>query len=203
MIYPSTLAIDKSADDNSIDDFFFVSSRFVIEVVSITKRINIILTGQIGYRLHEYIVLLSIINSATQEYEIHFYIDSPGGVLETTYSILSALSASPARVITHNLGLAASCGSLLLCAGDAIEVLPNTSTMFHNASGGAYGDVNINKQVTDFTIDTMAHIFDMFVEKKILSEDEVSEMLKGREYYFTKTQMDQRLETAGLLYKGV
>lgn len=50
--------------------------------------------------------------------EIHIRINSPGGAVTALNQMLVALSSYKGKVITHNDGVAASCGFLLFLEGD-------------------------------------------------------------------------------------
>jgi ATP-dependent Clp protease protease subunit len=80
--------------------------------------------------------------------DIHFYINSPGGVVTAGLAIFDVMKNSKCDVATYGIGQNCSMGSFLLAAGTKGKryVLPSTRVMTHQPSGGAQGqqtDINI------------------------------------------------------------
>ena len=76
--------------------------------------------------------------------EISMYINSPGGSVTSGMAIYDTMQFIKPPVATLCMGLAASMGSLLLCAGhkDMRFALPNARIMVHQPSGGFRGQVS-------------------------------------------------------------
>ncbi|MCS6890913.1 MAG: ATP-dependent Clp endopeptidase proteolytic subunit ClpP [Rhodovarius sp.] len=91
---------------------------------------------------------LLFLESENPTKEIAFYINSPGGVVSAGLAIYDTMQYIRSPVSTVCLGMAASMGSLLLCAGEKGKrfALPNARVMVHQPSGGAQG------QATDIEI---------------------------------------------------
>jgi len=73
---------------------------------------------------------------------ISMYINSPGGSVTAGFGLFDTMRLIKSEVSTINIGLAASFGSLLLCAGEPGKrlALPHSRTMIHQpASGGMQG----------------------------------------------------------------
>ena len=80
--------------------------------------------------------------------DIHFYINSPGGVVTAGMAIYDTMQFIKPDVSTLCLGQAASMGAVLLAAGAEGKrgALPNSRIMIHQPSGGVQGqatDINI------------------------------------------------------------
>ena len=73
--------------------------------------------------------------------DIYLYINSPGGVVSAGMAIYDTMQHLRAPVNTICMGMAASMGSFLLCAGAAGKrsALPHARIMIHQPSGGAQG----------------------------------------------------------------
>jgi ATP-dependent Clp protease protease subunit len=71
---------------------------------------------------------------------IHLRIHSPGGMVFEAQAIKTALEQHPARVIAHVDGQACSAASVLMLAGDEIEIAPGGFAMIHNPTTLAWGD---------------------------------------------------------------
>ena len=71
---------------------------------------------------------------------INLYINSPGGSVFETMAIIAMLQRHPARIISYNDGLMASCASVLPMISDEIRMPANTLMMIHNAWNFAVGN---------------------------------------------------------------
>lgn len=81
------------------------------------------------------------------EKDIHLYINSPGGSVSSGLAIYDIMQFVKCDVSTYCIGLGASMGSLLLCAGSPGKrfVLPNARVMIHQPhimGGGISGQVS-------------------------------------------------------------
>ena len=75
------------------------------------------------------------------EQDIWLYINSPGGSISAGMAIYDTMQFTTADVATVCMGLAASMGQFLLCAGAAGKryALPHSEIMMHQPSGGIQG----------------------------------------------------------------
>lgn len=78
------------------------------------------------------------LESQDSEKDIHFYINSPGGLVTAGLSIYDTMQFIKPDVCTYVMGQAASMGSFLAQAGSAGKrfVLPESRTMIHRVSSG-------------------------------------------------------------------
>ena len=94
------------------------------------------------------------LESQDSEKDIHFYINSPGGVITSGMAIYDVMQFVKPDVATYVLGQACSMGSFLAQAGtpDKRFMLPHARHMIHQPSGGARGmqsDIEIQyKEIT-------------------------------------------------------
>jgi len=82
--------------------------------------------------------------------DIHLYINSPGGSVTAGMAIYDTMQFVTCDVTTYCMGLAASMGAVLLCAGAKGKRygLPNSDIMIHQVSGGAQGQASdVERQV--------------------------------------------------------
>ena len=82
------------------------------------------------------------------EKDINFYINSPGGSVTAGLAIYDTIQYIKPDVATYCLGLAASMGAVLLCAGQKKKrfAMPHARIMIHQPMGGIQG------QATDIDI---------------------------------------------------
>ena len=94
------------------------------------------------------------LESSDSEKDIHFYINSPGGVITSGMGIYEVMQFIKPAVCTYVIGQACSMGSFMAQAGTTGKrfVLPHSRTMVHQPSGGARGmqsDIEIQyKEIT-------------------------------------------------------
>ena len=94
------------------------------------------------------IAQLLFLESENPDKDIHFYINSPGGVVTAGLAIYDTMQFIKPDVSTVCIGQAASMGSLLLAGGASGKrfALPNSRVMIHQPLGGFQG------QATDIDI---------------------------------------------------
>ena len=94
------------------------------------------------------------LESADSEKDIHFYINSPGGVITSGMAIYDVMQFVKPDVATYVIGQGCSMGSFLAQAGTPGKryILPHSRHMIHQPSGGARGmqsDIEIQyKEIT-------------------------------------------------------
>lgn len=113
------------------------------------KERIIFLTGEVNDHVASVICAQMLhLEAESPTKDIHFYINSPGGVVTAGMSIYDTMQYIKCDVSTICLGQACSMGSLLLTAGAAGKryCLPNSRVMVHQPLGGARG------QATDILI---------------------------------------------------
>ena len=76
--------------------------------------------------------------------QVNLYINSPGGVITSGLAIYDTMQLIKSDVSTICVGMAASMGTVLLCAGQAGKrfALPNSTIHMHQAMGGASGQAS-------------------------------------------------------------
>ncbi|MFM1787281.1 MAG: hypothetical protein RL228_1231 [Actinomycetota bacterium] len=84
---------------------------------------------------------LQVLSAEDPEKDITLYINSPGGSVSAGMAIYDAMMLVPNDVATVAMGLAASMGQFLLCAGadGKRSATPNTRIMMHQPLGGIGG----------------------------------------------------------------
>nr|WP_205709425.1 ATP-dependent Clp protease proteolytic subunit [Kineococcus siccus] len=95
--------------------------------------------------------------------DVALYINSPGGSISAGLAIYDTMRLVPNDVATLVMGMAASMGQFLLCAGTAGKrfALPHARVMMHQPSGGIGGtaaDIAIQAQNLAHTKATMQRL---------------------------------------------
>ncbi len=94
---------------------------------------------------------LLLLSAEDPEADIFLHINSPGGSVDAGMAIYDTMNYIPNDVATVGMGLAASMGQFLLCAGTTGKryALPHARIMMHQPSGGIGGsasDIRIQAQ---------------------------------------------------------
>jgi ATP-dependent Clp protease protease subunit len=87
---------------------------------------------------------LLFLESADAHKDIQIYINSPGGSVYAGLGIYDTMQYIQSDVATICVGLAASMGAVLLCAGETGKrsALPHSRVMIHQPLGGAQGQAS-------------------------------------------------------------
>jgi ATP-dependent clp protease, proteolytic subunit clpP len=111
----------------------------------------ILLSGEINDEVASAVVAqLLFLEAEDAEKDIYMYINSPGGVVTSGFSIFDTMNYIKPDVATICMGQAASMGAFLLSSGQKGKryALPNARIMIHQPLGGAQG------QATEIEIQT-------------------------------------------------
>ncbi|MGA0209116.1 MAG: ATP-dependent Clp protease proteolytic subunit [Candidatus Nanopelagicales bacterium] len=106
---------------------------------------------------------LQVLAAEDPERDISLYINSPGGSITAGMVIYDTMQLIPNNVATIAMGLAASMGQFLLCAGAPGQryATPNTRIMMHQPLGGIGGtasDIKIQAEQMLFIKKRMASL---------------------------------------------
>ncbi len=84
--------------------------------------------------------------------DISLYINSPGGSVTAGLAMYDTMQLVTCDVNTYCMGMCASMGAVLLCAGTAGKrhCLPNSHVMIHQVSGGAQGTASDVERTVEF-----------------------------------------------------
>jgi ATP-dependent Clp protease, protease subunit len=113
------------------------------DIYSLLLRERIIFLGTpINDQISNLIIAqLLFLDKEDPDKDISLYINSPGGQISSGLAIYDTMQLVHADVSTICVGMAASMGSILLCAGTKGKryALPNSTILIHQASGGVQG----------------------------------------------------------------
>ena len=103
-----------------------------------------------------------LLSAEDPETDIFLHINSPGGSVDSGMAIYDTMNYIPNDVATVGMGLAASMGQFLLCAGAAGKryALPHARIMMHQPSGGSRGSASAVKLLAHQAL----HIMQVLVE---------------------------------------
>jgi ATP-dependent Clp protease protease subunit len=144
---------------------------------------------QVANRICAQLLLLS---AEDPDREITLYINSPGGSVYDGMAIYDTMQYVPNDVSTIALGMAASMGQMLLCAGAKGKryALPHPRIMMHQASGGIGGTAADIAIQAEQMIHTKKLLIDLIAEHTGQSAEQV-ELDSDRDRWFTAEQAQE------------
>ena len=118
--------------------------------------------------------------------DIHIYINSPGGSVTAGLAIYDTMQFVTCDVNTYCMGMAASMGAFLLCAGTKGKrfALPNSDIMIHQVSGGAHGTASDVERSVEFMYKLNRRLTRIIAENTGKTEEQVKKDA-DRDYYMT------------------
>lgn len=170
------------------------------------KERIIFLSGQVNDQVSSLVVAqLLYLESEDPKKDIHFYINSPGGVVTSGLAMYDTMQYISPDVATICIGQAASMGSLLLAAGAAGKrfCLPNSRIMIHQPSGGYQGqatDIEIHAQETLALKRRLNEIYakhtgqKLAVIEKAMERDNFMSPQKAKEFGIIDEVIEKRLD---------
>jgi len=109
------------------------------------KERVVFLVGEVNDQTANLVIAqLLFLESENPDKEISLYINSPGGSVSAGLAIFDTMQFIKPDVSTLCMGMAASMGAFLLCAGAKGKryALPNSRVMIHQPLGGARGQAS-------------------------------------------------------------
>ena len=141
----------------------------------------------------DYIELLNVLTTASQDDSIIIHINSNVGCLNTAIQIMSAIKGCEGHVTTIIEGVAASAASMIFLAGHSMSVAPHSCMMIHTWSSGSYGKSQELVSAIMFNNDRFEKLFDD-VYYKFLTKDELGSIAKGMDLYLDTDQIISRIK---------
>ena len=142
----------------------------------------------------DYIDFLREVDSCRNGDLITIHINCYGGNADVGMNIYDCLRQSPANVEVSIEGACCSCASIIMLAGNCWRVTPHAHVMVHSWSEGICG--KWNEIISKFNYDKC--VFEkQFKElyKDFLTDEEIEDCLKGKDFYFDSNETVKRLNT--------
>lgn len=135
------------------------------------------ITQEIASKIFQMINLWNEIDSSNEIEDddrnpIKIYINTPGGDLDATFSIIGAIKASKTPVHTITIGQAYSGGFLIQISGDKKFCYPYSSFLFHEGSSFDCGDAHKFIQHTEFYKTQLNIMKELIINNTKISESE-------------------------------
>ncbi|MDZ5621601.1 ATP-dependent Clp protease proteolytic subunit [Nocardioides sp. HM23] len=132
---------------------------------------------------------LLLLSAEDPEADIFLHINSPGGSVDAGMAIYDTMNYIPNDVATVGMGLAASMGQFLLCAGTKGKryALPHARIMMHQPSSGMGGSASDIKIQAQQSLHIKKVLFELISQHTGQSVEQVSEDA-DRDRWFTASE---------------
>lgn len=156
---------------------------------------NFYIYGPVSSDINDYVDMITILDISEEHDRINIFLNTPGGALDTAISIIHAMMRSRAQIVCHADGMVASAGTLIFFAAQTYVIYPYATFMFHDGAMGIQGKINEsmkNIAATSQLIERLA--YDLYIP--VFNEDEVVDILEGRDHYCDSQEMLERIQSA-------
>ena len=127
---------------------------------------------------------------ATEREPIKIYIDSSGGDLIATFTMIDAIRLSKTPVWTINIGMAYSGGFFVFLAGHKRLCYKNASFLFHEGSTGTFGDANKFNNWADFYKRVLKRLKEHTLECTKITEEEYERHVKDDWWFLAEDAIE-------------
>lgn len=121
----------------------------------------------------------------------YLHINTPGGMLDTTFMLLDAIRNSKAHVIGHLTGTVASAGTIIALTCDDLICSDDLAWMSHYYSAHIGGKGNEIKARQDFTERTTSATFRR-IHEGFFTKKEIEEMINGKDFWLDEHEVRER-----------
>lgn len=135
-----------------------------------------------------YSELLYTLKTVSDNCTITLVINTPGGALDSSISIISAIKQCKAKTIAHVTGSVASAGTMIATACDELVVDDHSSFMVHTYStqtGGKGQEVKAQQLFMEKSIKLLME--DVYAG--FLTKPELKKLLNGEDFWFNKAEL--------------
>lgn len=122
--------------------------------------------------------------------QLDIYINSPGGSPFDGITIQNALRRNPARKRVMVDGIAASAASIIVMAGDAVEIASNGQMMIHDPWVMTAGNSSDLRETADKLDRTKAQILDTYMLRAKASATKIADMMAAETWLDPQEAVD-------------
>ena len=149
----------------------------------------VIIDGNVGDAIDSYIRFFNRQDEqdgipVEERVPIKIYIDSPGGDLVATFTMINSIRMSKTPVWTINIGAAYSGGFFTFIAGHKRFAYPLASFLFHEGSTGTSGDAGKFRNFADFYKKELDNLKKVVLEYTDITEEDYEKHIND-DWWFT------------------
>lgn len=183
----------KFKSDDGDDDDIKQSEMYL----SFAKRTHV--AHQISIHIDEpirsakyYRSIVQELGDLTENDEVIFRINSPGGELNGLVALLEAIRNCDAEILGVITGQAHSAASMLALSCPNVAITPSANMLVHFVSFGAGGKAWDVVSSVHHTVDYSTSIF-REIYQGFLTEDEMQNIIEGKELWLQAPEIEERL----------
>lgn len=137
--------------------------------------------------------IVHVLENASVGDHMRINLTTPGGALFSILPLLGAMQTTNCHVHVHLASDTASAGTFLPMRADTVSINDYVTVMCHNVTFGSYGTGNTVASHVAHTLNSSEKLLrDMY--KHFFSEEELSKMLSGSDFYMDKDEFLIRYE---------
>lgn len=141
-----------------------------------------------GISAVDFVAALNGIDAET----IHVHYNSPGGDVFEARAMLTALSAHPAKVVSHIDGLAASAASYLALSGDEVQMAEGSFLMIHKAWGMVIGNSDDLRGTADLLDKIDSSIVDEYMKRTSAERAQIESWMTAETWFTAQEALDAK-----------
>jgi ATP-dependent protease ClpP protease subunit len=141
----------------------------------------------------QFIGAIEVMRMATEQDTVIIHLQSCGGSLDATDTLLQAMRECEAPIVVRASGGVHSAGTLILLESDHFTLSENFSSLIHNGSTGAIGKFSDYKSETAFTSKWMEKVIRTAYEG-FLTQPELDDVIKGVDLWLDADQWMERAQ---------
>ena len=157
------------------------------DIYSRLLKDRIVFVGQIDDHVANLVIVqLLFLQMEDSKKDINIYVNSPGGSVTAGLAVYDTMQFLTCDVVTYCIGMAASMGAVLLCAGTKGKrfALPNSDIMIHQVSGGAQGAASDVERQVDYMFKLKKRLIRIIAQHTGRPEEQVR-LDSDRDYYMS------------------
>jgi len=157
------------------------------DIYSRLLKDRIVFVGQIDDHVANLVIAqLLFLQMEDSKKDINIYVNSPGGSVTAGLAVYDTMQFLTCDVVTYCIGMAASMGAVLLCAGTKGKrfALPNSDIMIHQVSGGAQGAASDVERQVDYMFKLKKRLIRIIAQHTGRPEEQVR-LDSDRDYYMS------------------
>lgn len=134
------------------------------------------------------VMLLTSDNNPKKDQPIQVIINSPGGSVFDGLAMYDLMRSVDVEIQTVVSGMAASMGSILLCAGDKRAATPSAQVMIHQPSGGGRGTATATRTNQDLIEGMWDDLTQIYVNHSGVPHEDWDELLRAGDVWLKADQ---------------
>lgn len=183
--------VNKSHDEDG-PDWGATALLPVLSQAQTTHQYTVMIDEAIGEASY-YRNVVQMLLQATEDDVVILHINSPGGLLSGAQTIIEALKATEAHTVALLVGSCSSAASLISMHCMDVVVTDSAESLIHPPRGGSFGKVTDMHSGSQHFLKVSNRMFKDAYEG-FLSEDELKEVIAGREMFLDADDLRQRYQ---------